>query len=105
MAPTNDGEQRYRTIDELVAIAFANILDYVDFGPQDVTVKDLSRLTPAQRAAVAVASDIHIRLHDKVAALSELAKRLGMYGKLTRDWHELREVLDALDDAEVATHH
>src|SRR6478672_9942838 len=81
-----DGGQPHRTIDELVAIAFANILDYVDVTPQGMTVKDLSRLTPAQRIAVAEASETHIKLHDKVAALSELARRLGMYGKLTSGW-------------------
>jgi phage terminase small subunit len=76
-----------RTIDELVAIAFANMSDYVDWGPDGVKVKDLTLLTPAQRIAIAEVSETHIKLHDKVAALSELAKRLGMYGKLTRGRH------------------
>jgi Terminase small subunit len=105
MAPIDEGGQRYRTIEELVAIAFANILDYIDVEPQGMKVKDLSRLTPAQRIAVAEASETHIRLHDKVAALRELAERLGMFGKPKRGWHEVREVLLAMGDAEMVTQH
>lgn len=82
-----------RVIGELSLIAFADITDFVDVLPHGVTVKDLSRPAPKRlRASGAIAqitqtetkmgTNITVKLHDKIAALTTLAKHLGL---LTND--------------------
>lgn len=76
-----------RILSEYVKIAFADAGDYFDWGPDGVTVKSKSELTPAQRAVVAEVSQtvtekggtIRVKLHDKQTALAALGKHLGMF--------------------------
>jgi phage terminase small subunit len=76
-----------RIVGEYVKIAFADAGDYFDWGPNGVTVKDKSELTPEQRSAVAEVSQtvtekggtIRVKLHDKLNALEKLGKHLGMF--------------------------
>lgn len=75
-----------RVAQEYARIAFAQMSDFVTFGPDGVTVRDLGDLTPDQVAAVAEVSQtttqgggsIKFKLHDKLAALNALTKHLGM---------------------------
>jgi phage terminase small subunit len=76
-----------RIVGEYVKIAFADAGDYFDWGPNGVTVKDKSELTPEQRSVVAEVSQtvtekggtIRVKLHDKLNALEKLGKHLGMF--------------------------
>jgi phage terminase small subunit len=76
-----------RIVGEYVKIAFADAGDYFDWGPDGVTVKSKSDLTPEQRSVVAEVSQtvtekggtIRVKLHDKLNALEKLGKHLGMF--------------------------
>ena len=71
-----------RVLAELGRIAFADIRDVVTIrnGKAVVAVDDLAKLTPAQAAAIAEIAEtkdgIRVKMHGKIAALTELAKRL-----------------------------
>jgi phage terminase small subunit len=79
-----------RVLAEYVKIAFVDAGDYFDWGPDGVTVRRKSDLTPEQRAVVAEVSQtvtekggtIRVKLHDKLNALEKLGKHLGMFKEL-----------------------
>lgn len=76
---------------ELARIGFANMLDYVRIGPDGLPVIDLGSLTREQAAAIAEmtvdtipggkdepeTTRVRFKLHDKRAALGDLAKMVG----------------------------
>jgi len=76
-----------RIVEELALIALADAGDFYDWGPNGVTVKDKSQLTPEQRRVVSEVSQtiteaggtIRVKLHDKQAALDKLARHFGVY--------------------------
>lgn len=76
-----------RVVAELAKIAFASADDFFDWGPDGVTIRDKSDLTPEQRAVVAevmeqpgeFGSTIKIKLYDKPGALEKLGRYLGMF--------------------------
>lgn len=75
---------------ELAALAFANIGDVADWGPDGVTLKEKAQLSPHDRAAVAELSAernaegvllrSHVKMHSKQRALETLGKHLGLWG-------------------------
>jgi phage terminase small subunit len=83
-----------RVKDELAAIAFANIADVAEWGPDGVTLKEKNALPKADQAAIAElsssrtektgAAKAHVKMHSKQHALDALAKHLGIYGRGTR---------------------
>jgi len=76
-----------RVVAELAKIAFASADDFFDWGPDGVTIRDKSELTPEQRAVVAEVMEqpgefgptIKIKLYDKPGALERLGRYLGMF--------------------------
>jgi len=78
-----------RVLAELVRIAFADIGNLVDWGPDGVTLKPKRELSADDRAAVAeVAAGAgkggagpRLRLHSKPRALDAIARHFGLYGK------------------------
>jgi phage terminase small subunit len=76
-----------RVLKEIGGIAFANAGDFFDWGADGVTLRDKGKLTRAQQAVVAEASEtrtehggtIRLKLHDKIAALDKLCRHLGIY--------------------------
>ncbi|HKW55283.1 MAG TPA: terminase small subunit [Stellaceae bacterium] len=78
-----------RVLAELARIAFADIGNLVDWGPDGVTLKPKERLSADDRAAVAeVAAGAgkygagpRLRLHSKQRALDAIARHFGLYGK------------------------
>ncbi len=77
-------------VDDLVAeyrrIAFSSIADFVDVRDGVVTARDLNTLPPEQRACIRKFKvngngQVEVELHDKVHALHNLAKHLGMFEK------------------------
>lgn len=75
-----------RVLAEYARIAFSDMADFADFGPEGVRLRDLSALGRDQTAAIASLSaatrelgpSVRIRLHDKLAALDALARHIGL---------------------------
>ena len=76
-----------RVIDELARCGFSNIQDYLGFGADGVLLKDSSEITREAASAISEVSEtvtkdggsIKFKLHDKIAALDKLGKRLGLW--------------------------
>ena len=70
-------------IKELKLIAFADLADFVEWGPNGIRLKDSATLDAVRRRAIVevkeTATGISIKLADKVAALDRLGKHLGMF--------------------------
>jgi phage terminase small subunit len=70
-------------VQELAKLAFADMADYVTWGPDGVTVRDLDDLPEGASRAVAEVTNTkrggRVKLHDKKGALDSLAKHLGMF--------------------------
>lgn len=76
-----------RVIEELGRMAFADIRNFIDWGPQGVKLRDKSVLDRDDAGAIA---DVEgkgtngkigrLKLYDKLAALNALARHLGMIG-------------------------
>lgn len=96
-----------RIVEEYAHIAFANLRDFIDWGPEGIEMRPKAALSAADTAAIA---DIRpngrggnggVKLYDKQAALNALARHLGLFdpkarnGKadLTIDGKDAREVL------------
>ena len=95
-----------RVIEELALVAFSNLGDFVEWGPDGIKIKDTAGdLNDEQKRCVAEVSKtttehgstIRFKLHDKIAALDKLARHLGLYmnGKAERpkDYVPLEERL------------
>ena len=78
-----------RVLEELGCMAFANIRDYIDWGPKGMELRDKSLLDADETAAIAdIAPNgngklTRLKLYDKLAALNALARHLGMIGGKT----------------------
>lgn len=78
-----------RIVKELAKIGFANASDYFTWGPNGVSIKPSSELTPDQLAVVAEVQEtrsrgagentIKVKLSDKQSALEKLGRHLGMF--------------------------
>jgi len=77
---------------EISQIAFSNITDVIDFGPNGCTVKDSSKVPSEVRAAVAEISctetergkAFRVKMHDKLAALNLAARHTGLTNDLNQ---------------------
>lgn len=76
-----------RITEEMAKIAFANVDDYATWDNDGVAVKSSSDLTDATKAAISEVSEtrnektgttVKVKAYDKLAALTTLAKTLGM---------------------------
>ncbi len=76
-----------KVVKELAKIAFANMKDFVRWGPTGVKVKNSQEVIEEDSAAIAEISqvdtqygtNIKFKLHDKLRALELLGKHLGMF--------------------------
>jgi len=81
------GVTRERIVGELAAVAFSRLEHVLDLSPTGVTPRGWEDMPPAERAAVAEASQtvtasggtIRFKMHDKLGALDKLARSLGLY--------------------------
>lgn len=73
---------------ELSLIGFSNMKDYVDFGPEGVTLKELTELPNNASKVISEVShnfnsegggSVKFKLYDKQAALVNIGKHLGMF--------------------------
>src|SRR5581483_4791879 len=80
---------RDRVLLEYARIAFADIRQIVDWGPEGLTLKQADTLTDADAAVIAEVSSIkhrtggrsRLKLHDKKKALDAIARLLGLFEK------------------------
>lgn len=96
-----------RVIEEYARIAFADLRDFLDWGPEGVTLRAKEHLNDWQAGAIADieppganGKGARLRLHDKKAALDALARHLGLFRPTdqpaespTIDGRDPREVL------------
>ena len=83
------GVTRDSVLRETVAVAFSRMDAYVTWGPDGVTLKASGGLSQEAVAAVAEVSErateggtsrhVRFKLHDKVSALRDLARHLGLF--------------------------
>ena len=74
-------------ISELARIAFSNITDVAEWGPAGVSLKDSEKLLKDVSAAIAEATttetqagrNTRVKMHDKVGALTSLARHYGLF--------------------------
>jgi hypothetical protein len=79
--------QQERVLRELRNVGYANMADFVTFGPHGVTLKNSSDLTRDQLAAVSQVTETvtqhggtkTIKLHDKVGALGKLGDNVRLF--------------------------
>lgn len=87
MATENAQRSADEVIAELEKIGFSNISDYLSFGPNGVVLKDSTKLTTEQLAAIESISEtttqhggtIRFKLHDKPESLHLLGKRHNLF--------------------------
>jgi phage terminase small subunit len=78
-----------RVLEELGRMAFSNMSDYVQWGPEGIELRNNALLDEDQTAAVADVEPkgngkvARLKLYDKLAALNALARHLGMIGGKT----------------------
>ena len=76
-----------RVVQELAAIAFTDLRQVADWGPEGIVAKPAAELNPTAARAVAEVSEsgsgasrrVKVKLHDKKGALDLLARHLGLY--------------------------
>lgn len=93
-----------RVINELAAIAFAQITDYLEIRNNTVVIKDTTELSPGQISAIAGikegANGIEIKLNSKEKTLELLGRHLGMWNDkvevsgLAEEQSKLSELLE-----------
>lgn len=81
-----------KVLRELARLGFTDMRDYIEWGPDGVTLKSSSELTADQAAAVievtelrnnrGAVSGVRFRLADKQAALHDLGEHVGLFPKV-----------------------
>lgn len=90
-----------RALEEIARIAFSDVRRLFETKNGVLTVKDIATLSDADAAAIArivITKDrVDIRLHDKRAALLDLARHLGLVGKRSdsQPWPRAKDELPA----------
>ena len=79
-----------RVLNELAKIAFSDLTDFVEFGPEGIKIKpsdqvDGAALSEVSEMVTMAATTTSVKLHPKMRALELLCKHLG----LTPDRHQL----------------
>ena len=73
-----------RVVQEIARVAFASLSDVMTWGPSGAQVRPDNEITPEAVAAIAEITEtnfgVKVKLHNKVAALEQLAKHVGLYG-------------------------
>lgn len=104
-------------IRELAHIGFSNMRDFTAFGPDGVTLRDMSEMSEAATRCIAEVSQtttvgggsVKFKLHDKKGALDSLARHLGLFNdklEVTGNHEDFLEMMLARkEDAGHGTRH
>ena len=88
-----------RVLEELQAIAFARVTDYVQVEQGALVVCDSSKLTKGQAAAIAsiekAAGGMKVKFYDKLKALELLGKAMGLFDGVAAEQEE-NNLLEAI---------
>lgn len=88
-------------LEELRAIAFSDISDYVDFDGTRLSVKSFDELTPFQRKAIEGIKEgkygIELRLHGKNWSIDRICKMMGFDAPVVMEQH-LRTGFEDISD-------
>ncbi len=85
-----------KVVRELAKLAFSNMRSFVDWGPDEVRLKDSEQISNDDAACVQEVSQtetnsgsktIKFKLHDKKAALELLGRHLGMFSDTVKNVH------------------
>lgn len=76
-----------RVLQEFARLAFSNMKDFAEFGPDGVKLKDLETMDDDAARCIAEVSEttskdggsVRFKLHDKKGALDSVARHLGMF--------------------------
>lgn len=72
-----------RVVQEIARVAFASLSDVMTWGPDGAQVRRDDEITTDAVAAIAEITEtnfgVKVKLHNKVAALEQLAKHVGLY--------------------------
>ncbi len=72
-----------RVVQEIARVAFSSLRDVMTWGPDGAQVRRDDEITSEAAAAIAEITEtnagVKIKLHNKVAALDQLAKHVGLY--------------------------
>jgi len=94
-----------RVLTELARIAFATSDEFLDWGPEGVTLRDKTLLNADQHAAIAEISQngraLRLKLHDKMAALDKLVRHLDLFAGMRPGDAEEREYAELSDTERV----
>ena len=88
-----------RVLEELQAIAFARVTDYVQVEQGALVVCDSNKLTKGQAAAIAsiekVTGGVKVKFYDKLKALELLGKAMGLFEGMAAE-QESNNLLEAI---------
>jgi phage terminase small subunit len=93
-----------RVVLELARVALSSIADAVEWDADGITRKASSELSPDVLAAISEVSEVRskdgptlrLKMHDKMAALTTLAKYLGMYADTGQDGGQVSAEVEGL---------
>jgi phage terminase small subunit len=72
-----------RVVQEIARLAFSSLSDVMTWGPDGAQVRRDDEITPDAVAAIAEITEtrngVKVKLHNKVSALEQLAKHVGLY--------------------------
>ena len=93
------GVMAKKVVAEMARIGFANMQDYLDLSDPENPTIDLSKITPEQASVIAetrverrgLQRRVTIRLHDKLNALVNLGKHLGLFNDRQLPWGSRRQ--------------
>lgn len=97
-----------RVIEELKKIAFSDIGSVLHWEAGQIQLEDLANLPPEVTAAISSLGEkptkegkaLELKMHNKIQALKELAKYLGLFEKGSNEGDSFNEWLEQLKDAE-----
>lgn len=92
-------------VQELAAIGFSNLFDYLSLAGQEIKLQDLSALSPEKQRALAslrnTNAGVEVKTHDKIRALELLIKYLNLDSTQTAENNLLEAILSTAESGQI----